>query len=79
MRDIRSDLEERAKLVEDEATRTAAHFDKKIEELRREHDACLAKLNAELAVLGVVAKLNAEFALLDVLMSSEQQRTRVAH
>ena len=61
MRDIRSDLEERAKLIEDEATRAVAHFDKKIEELRREHDARVGKLRAELAVL-------------NVLMESEQQR-----
>jgi hypothetical protein len=72
MRDIRRDLEERAKLVENEATLVAVHCDQKIEEVTREHRACVAKLNAELAVLGV---LNAELALLDVLTNSERQRT----
>jgi hypothetical protein len=61
MRDIRSDLEERVKLIEDEATRVGAHFDKKIEELRREHDARVGKLRAELAAL-------------NLLMEAEQQR-----
>jgi hypothetical protein len=72
MRDIRRDLEERAKLVENEAILVAAHCDQKIEEQTREHRACVAKLNAELAVLGV---LNAELALLDVLTNSERHRT----
>ncbi len=61
MRDIRSDLEERAKLIEAEATWAAAHFEKQIEPLRREYDARVAELKAELAVL-------------NVLMESEQQR-----
>jgi hypothetical protein len=54
IRDIRSDLEERAKLIEDETRRTTAHFDKKFEELRREQDARLAELKAELAALSVL-------------------------
>jgi hypothetical protein len=62
MRDIRRDLEERAKLVENEAILVAAHCDQKIEEQTREHRACVAKLNAELA-------------LLDVLTNSERHRT----
>jgi hypothetical protein len=61
MRDIRNDLEERAKLIEAEATRATAHFEKQIEPLRREYDARVAELKAELAVL-------------NVLMESEQQR-----
>ena len=54
IRDIRSDLEERAKLIEDETRRTTAHFDKKFEELKHEHDARLAELKAELAALSVL-------------------------
>ena len=61
MRDIRSDLEERAKLIEAEATRVVTRFEKQIEPLRREYDARVADLKAELAVL-------------NVLMESEQQR-----
>jgi hypothetical protein len=50
MRDIRSDLQERAKLIEDEISRTSAHFEMQ----RREHDARLGQLKSELAVLGVL-------------------------
>ena len=54
MRDIRSDLEERAKLVEREAADVLAYFDKKLEELKREHAARMGKLKAELAALSVL-------------------------
>jgi len=54
MRDIRSDLEERAKLVEREAADLLAYFDKKLEELKREHAARMGKLKAELAALSVL-------------------------
>ena len=61
MRDIRNDLEERAKLIEGEATDILAYFDKRLEELKREQADRMGKLKAELAVL-------------NVLMESEQQR-----
>ena len=61
MRDIRNDLEERAKLVERDAADATAYFDKKLEELKREHAARIGKLKAELAAL-------------NVLMDSEEQR-----
>ena len=61
MRDIRNDLEERAKLVERDAADATAYFDKRLEELKREHAARIGKLKAELAAL-------------NVLMDSEEQR-----
>jgi hypothetical protein len=61
MRDIRSDLEERAKLVEHEAADVRAYFDKKLEELKREHAVRMGEFKAELAALSV-------------LIESEQQR-----
>jgi hypothetical protein len=61
MRDIRSDLQERAKLIEEDITRAVGHFEKQVEPLKREYDARVAELKAELAVLGV-------------LMESEHQR-----
>ncbi len=63
MRDIRSDLEERAKLIESEATDILAYFDKRLEELKREQADRMGKLKAELAALSV-------------LMESERQRTQ---
>ena len=63
MRDIRSDLQERAKLIEGEATDILAYFDKRLEELKREQADRMGKLKAELAAL-------------NVLMESEHQRTQ---
>ena len=61
MRDIRSDLEERAKLVEREAADVRAYFDKKLEQLKHEHAVRMGELKGELAAL-------------NVLTQSEQQR-----
>ena len=61
MRDIRSDLEERAKLVDREAADLLAYFDKKLEELKHTHALRMGELTGELAAL-------------NVLMQSEQQR-----
>jgi hypothetical protein len=61
MRDIRSDLEERAKLIEREAAVVVGYFDKKLEELKHEHAVRMGGLKDELAAL-------------NVLMESEQQR-----
>ncbi|MGA7544239.1 MAG: hypothetical protein WBW08_00175 [Methyloceanibacter sp.] len=54
MRDIRSDLEERAKLIEGEATDVLAYFDERLEELKREQAARIGKFKAELAALSVL-------------------------
>jgi hypothetical protein len=54
MRDIRSDLEERAKLVERETADVLTYFDEKLEELKGEHCARMGKLKAKLAALSVL-------------------------
>jgi hypothetical protein len=54
MRDIRSDLEERAKLIEDDITRTVAQFEKVVRRLQSECDERVAPLKAELAALGLL-------------------------
>ena len=54
MRDIRNDLEERAKLIEAEATDILSYFDKRLEELKREQADRIGKLKAELAALNVL-------------------------
>jgi hypothetical protein len=63
MRDIRSDLEERAKLIERQTADVLAYFNAKLEELKREHAARMDKFKAELAALSV-------------LMESERQRNQ---
>jgi hypothetical protein len=51
MRDIRSDLQERAKLIEGQISSAYTHFEKVIEQLQSEHDARVAEFKSELAVM----------------------------
>jgi hypothetical protein len=51
MRDIRSDLLERANLTQDQIKAADVHFEKVIERLRNEHDASVAELKAVLAMI----------------------------
>ena len=48
MRDIRGDLQDRAALLEEQINAHEAQFDKLIEQLKREHDARLEDIKAEL-------------------------------
>ena len=48
MRDIRSDLQERARLFEHEITTVNSRFQNTIEQLQKERDKRVAELNAEL-------------------------------
>jgi hypothetical protein len=48
MRDIRSDLQERANLLEEQINSAQGQFEKYLEQLRSEHDARLKDLRAEL-------------------------------
>lgn len=61
MRDIRNDLQERARLIEDQLNTAYAHFEKMVEQLKNEHD-------------GRVAELKMEFAALGKLMEAEHRR-----
>jgi hypothetical protein len=54
MRDIRSDLQERARLFEHEITTVNSRFQNTIEQLQKERDKRVAELNAELASLRVL-------------------------
>jgi hypothetical protein len=40
MRDIRSDLQERAHLIEGQIRAVYGNFERLVEQLRKEHDAC---------------------------------------
>ena len=52
MRDIRSDLQERVGLIEDQISTSYAQFEKMIEQLQSEREARVSELKAELSVLG---------------------------
>ena len=51
MRDIRSDLQERADLAQDRIKAADVHFERMIEQVRNEHDASVADLKAALAMI----------------------------
>jgi hypothetical protein len=52
MRDIRSDLQERARLIEDQISAAYAHFEKMIEQLQSEREGRVSELKSELTALG---------------------------
>jgi len=52
MRDIRSDLQERVGLIEDQISTSYAQFEKMIEQLQSEREARVSELKAELSALG---------------------------
>jgi hypothetical protein len=51
MRDIRGDLQERAKLIDAQINSAYAHFDKVLEQLESERDGKVAELKSELAAV----------------------------
>ena len=57
MRDIRGDLQERADLLEQQINSAQAHFDKLIEELKREQEGRLGDLTAELEAVNRVSEI----------------------
>jgi hypothetical protein len=50
MRNIRGDLQERAKLLEEQIGATQSQFDKYIEQLKREHQGKLEGLKSDLNI-----------------------------
>jgi hypothetical protein len=52
MRDIRNDLQERVRLIEDQISSSYAQFEKMIEQLQSEREARVSELRAELSALG---------------------------
>src|SRR5262245_21729025 len=51
MRDIRSDLQERATLIDEQIRAAYSHFEKIVEQLRNEHDARVAELKSGLTMI----------------------------
>ena len=51
MRDIRSDLEERAQIIQEQLRGTKAHFEKVMQQLQNERDARVADLKGTLAMI----------------------------
>jgi hypothetical protein len=57
MRDIRGDLQERANLLEQQINAAKDHFEKLVEQLKREHESRLRDLKAELDTVNSVMEI----------------------
>jgi hypothetical protein len=51
MRDIRSDLQERANVIDEQIKAAYAHFQKRVEQIQHERDAKIADLKSEFAMI----------------------------
>jgi hypothetical protein len=51
VRDIRSDLQERANLIEGQIRAVYGNFERMVEQLRKEHDARVVELKMDLAMI----------------------------
>jgi hypothetical protein len=51
MRDIRSDLEERAQIIQEQIRAAYAHFEKVVQQLQNERDARVSNLKETLAMI----------------------------
>jgi hypothetical protein len=61
MRDIRSDLEERAQIIEEQLRAAYAHFEKVVQQLQRERDARVSDLKGTLAMIDKLMQFEASF------------------
>jgi len=61
MRDIRSDLQERATLIDEQVRATYAHFERMLQQLQSEQDAKIADLKSTLAMIAKVMELEQGF------------------
>jgi hypothetical protein len=59
MRDIRSDLEERAHLIQEQLRAAYAHFEKVVQQLQNERDARVAELTETLAMIDKLMQFEA--------------------
>ena len=69
MRDIRSDLEERAQIIQEQLRGTNAHFEKVMQQLQNERDARVADLKGTLAMIDKLMQF--ESGAMDKIVSLE--------
>jgi len=61
MRDIRSDLQERATLIDEQVRATYAHFERMLQQLQSEQDAKIADLKSTLAMIAKLMEFEQGF------------------
>jgi hypothetical protein len=74
MRDIRSDLEERANMIQEQLRASYAHFENVVQQLERERDARIADLNQTLAMIDKLMQF--ESGVIDKVVTLENLPTR---
>jgi len=62
MRDIRSDLQERATLIDEQIRAVFTHFEKTIEQLQNERDVRIAALKSGLATIAKFMEFDQRFS-----------------
>jgi hypothetical protein len=73
MRDIRSDLQERASFIEEQITSVYAHFEKAIQQLQSERDARVAELQGAHSMINKLVEFETGFMDNVVSLSNPQQ------
>ena len=72
MRDIRSDLQERANFLEEQISGTYAHFEKAVQQLQSERDARVAELPGAHTMINKLIEFEAGFMDNVVTLSNPQ-------
>jgi hypothetical protein len=65
MRDIRSDLQERATLVDEQIRAVYSHFEKTVEQLKDEHEARVGDLKSGLSMIGQFMEFEERYFMSD--------------
>ena len=73
MRDIRSDLEERANIIQEQLRASYAHFESVVQQLQRERDARIADLTDTLTMIDKLMQF--EFGFIDKVVTLENLPT----
>lgn len=69
MRDIRSDLEERAQIIQQQLRASCAHFEKVVQQLQKERDARVSNLKETLAMIN--RRMQFETGVMDKVVTLE--------
>jgi hypothetical protein len=76
MRDIRSDLEERAQIIQEQLKAAYAHFDKVMQQMQKERDERVSDLKGTLAIIGRLMEF--ENAHMDKVVTLENPQPSLA-
>ena len=75
MRDIRSDLEERANIIQEQLRAAYAHYENLAQQLQRERDARVADMKETLAMIDKLMQF--ETGIVDKVVPLANPRTRI--